>query len=62
MFITFIQPLMHDILVTSYGISVHQFSSTTIAESTEETKKRSNTIVEMKGSGAHRQKVAAQAA
>jgi hypothetical protein len=31
-----------------------------MAESTEETKKRSNAIVETKGSGAHRQKVAAQ--
>jgi hypothetical protein len=32
-----------------------------MAESTEETKKRSNAIVERKGSGTHRQKVAAQA-
>jgi hypothetical protein len=32
-----------------------------MAESTEETKKRSNAIVETKGSGAHWQKVAAQA-
>ena len=35
---TFIQPLMHDILVTVHlhGVAVHRFSSTTMAESTEE--------------------------